>query len=182
MEYNVKIDKVDSENVSYDSSAECLEITLEEYRHVTERANKYDNKVNIMITFCGIFFAFIVTLLDKLVELPFPKNTKENIHFVICVVFFIIISLCYISSMLILVIGLRPIKMQRLDPSILIQKSLFNKPATGANMLATKKYVEFILTNNATLEGAYKRISLVTILMSVVVFLSFIEYILLLFI
>lgn len=44
MEYNVKIDKVDTQNMSYDSSAECLEITLEEYKHVTERANKYDNK------------------------------------------------------------------------------------------------------------------------------------------
>lgn len=31
MEYNVKIDKVDTQNMSYDSSAECLEITLEEY-------------------------------------------------------------------------------------------------------------------------------------------------------
>ena len=39
MEYNVKIDKVDTQNMSYDSSAECLEITLEEYKHVTERAN-----------------------------------------------------------------------------------------------------------------------------------------------
>lgn len=181
MEYNVKIDKVDSENVSYDSSAECLEITLEEYRHVTERANKYDNKVNIMITFCGIFFAFIITLLDKLIVLPFPETTKDGIHFVICIIFFVIISLCYISSMLILVIGLRPIKMQRLDPSILIQKSLFNKPPVGANMLATKKYIEFVLTNNAALEKAYKRISIVTILMSIVVFFSFIEYILLLF-
>lgn len=182
MEYNVKIDKINSDQVSYDSSAECLEITLEEYRHVTERANKYDNKVYIMITFCGIFFAFILSLLDKLINLPFPENTKSAIHFVLCIIFFVIISLCYISSMLILVIGLRPIKMQRLDPSILIQKSLYNKPASGANMLATKKYVEFILTNNATLEKAYKRISLVTILMSVVVFLSFAEYILLLFI
>ena len=27
MEYNVKIDKVDTQNMSYDSSAECLEIT-----------------------------------------------------------------------------------------------------------------------------------------------------------
>ena len=51
MEYNVKIDKVDTQNMSYDSSAECLEITLEEYKHVTERAPKYDNKIYIMITF-----------------------------------------------------------------------------------------------------------------------------------
>ena len=49
MEYNVKIDKISSENASYDSSAECLEITLEEYRHGTERANKYDNKVYIIM-------------------------------------------------------------------------------------------------------------------------------------
>ena len=61
MEYTVKIDKVDTPNMSYDSSAECLEIALEEYRHVTERANKYDNKIYIMITFCSVFFAFILT-------------------------------------------------------------------------------------------------------------------------
>lgn len=94
MEYNVKIDKISSENASYDSSAECLEITLEEYRHVTERANKYDNKVYIIITFCSIFFAFILTLLDKLISLPFPQSTKSGIIFVICIVLFVIISLC----------------------------------------------------------------------------------------
>ena len=59
MEYNVKIDKVDTQNMSYDSSAECLEITLEEYKHVTERANKYDNKIYIIIKFCNVFFVFI---------------------------------------------------------------------------------------------------------------------------
>ena len=83
MEYNVKIDKVDTQNMSYDSSAECLEITLEEYKHVTERANKYDNKIYIMITFCSVFFAFILTLLDKLVTLSFPQTTRAGIIFCI---------------------------------------------------------------------------------------------------
>ena len=98
MEYNVKIDKVDTQNMSYDSSAECLEITLEEYKHVTERANKYDNKIYIMITFCSVFFAFILTLLDKLVTLSFPQTTRAGIIFVLCIVLFIIICLCYISK------------------------------------------------------------------------------------
>lgn len=40
MEYTVKIDKVDTQNMSYDSSAECLEIALEEYRHVTAYSAK----------------------------------------------------------------------------------------------------------------------------------------------
>ena len=181
MEYNVKIDKVDSENVSYDSSAECLEITLEEYRHVTERANKYDNKVNIMITFCGIFFAFVLTLLDKLTELPFPETTKQGIVFVICIIIFVIISICYILSMILLVIGLRPIKLHRFNPKLLIDYSLWNKPSCQANMLAVKQYTEFVLANNDALEKSYKKIHTVTILMSIVVFFSFLEYILLIF-
>lgn len=85
MEYTVKIDKVDTPNMSYDSSAECLEIALEEYRHVTERANKYDNKIYIMITFCSVFFAFILTLLDKLVTLSFPADNK--IWHYICIMY-----------------------------------------------------------------------------------------------
>lgn len=149
--------------------------------NILECSNKYDNKIYIMITFCGLFFAFIVSLLDKLVEQPFPKTTNQGILFVTSIIIFIVISICYLLSMIVLVLGLRPIKMQRLNPSILIQKSLFNKPSVGANMLATKKYIEFVLINNATLQKAYKRISLVTTLMSVVVLLSFIEYILLLF-
>lgn len=181
MEYNVKIDKISSENASYDSSAECLEITLEEYRHVTERANKYDNKVYIIITFCSIFFAFILTLLDKLISLPFPQSTKYGIIFVICIVLFVIISLCYILSMLILVIGLRPIKLHRFNPKLLIDYSLWNKPSSQANMLAVKQYTEFILSNNEVLEKAYKKIYIVTLLMSIVVSFSFLEYILLIF-
>ena len=91
MEYNVKIDKIASKDVSYDSSAQCLEIALEEYRHVTERSNKYDNKIYIMITFCGLFFAFIINLLDKLMNIHFPETTKQGIIFIICITFFIII-------------------------------------------------------------------------------------------
>ena len=174
MEYNVKIDKVDTQNMSYDSSAECLEITLEEYKHVTERANKYDNKIYIMITFCSVFFAFILTLLDKLVTLSFPQTTRAGIIFVLCIVLFIIISLCYISSMLILVIGLRPIKLHSFNPKLLIDYSLWNKPSSQAN-------IEFVLSNNEALENAYKKISIVTLLMSIVVSFSFVEYILLIF-
>ena len=181
MEYNVKIDKVDTQNMSYDSSAECLEITLEEYKHVTERANKYDNKIYIMITFCSVFFAFILTLLDKLVTLSFPQTTRAGIIFVLCIVLFIIISLCYISSMLILVIGLRPIKLHRFNPKLLIDYSLWTKPSSQANMLAVKQYTEFVLSNNEALENAYKKISIVTLLMSIVVSFSFVEYILLIF-
>lgn len=181
MEYNVKIDKVDTQNMSYDSSAECLEITLEEYKHVTERANKYDNKIYIMITFCSVFFAFILTLLDKLVTLSFPQTTRAGIIFVLCIVLFIIISLCYISSMLILVIGLRPIKLHRFNPKLLIDYSLWNKPSSQANMLAVKQYTEFVLSNNEALENDYKKISIVTLLMSIVVSFSFVEYILLIF-
>ena len=55
MEYNITVNKVDDENMQFDSSVECLNIALEEYRHVIDRANKYDNKVYIMITFCSIF-------------------------------------------------------------------------------------------------------------------------------
>ena len=34
MEYNVTVNKVDDENMQFDSSVECLNIALEEYRHV----------------------------------------------------------------------------------------------------------------------------------------------------
>ena len=158
MEYNVKIEKTDSPVTSCDSSAQCLEITLEEYRHVTERANKYDNKINIIITFCSIFFAFIVTLIDKLVELSFPKTTKEGILFVVCIVLFIIICLCYIFSMVLLIIGLHPIKLHRFNPQQLLDYSLWNKSPNQANMLAVKQYTGYILSNNQALERAYKRI------------------------
>lgn len=184
MEYNVKINKVDTDNSEhsiYDASQECYEITLEEYRHVTERANKYDNKIYIMITFCSIFFAFIITLLDKLVLLPFPQSTKQNMLFIICTLLFTIICVCYIMAMVLLVLGLRPIKLQRFNPRILIDKSLWNKPPKCATMLAVKEYTEFILANNAKLEKSYKKLNVVTFLISAVVLLSFIEYVILTF-
>jgi len=181
MEYNVKIDKIASKDVSYDSSAQCLEIALEEYRHVTERSNKYDNKIYIMITFCGLFFAFIINLLDKLINIHFPETTKQGIIFIICITFFIIISVCYISSMILLVLGLHPIKLHRFNPRLLIDYSLWNKSPSQANMLAVKQYTEYVLSDNELLERAYKKIHIVTLLMSIVVFLSFMEYILLIF-
>ncbi len=179
MEYNVTVNKVDDENMQFDSSAECLNIALEEYRHVIDRANKYDNKVYIMITFCSIFFAFVLGMLDNLFELPFPDTTKNAILFIICIIIFITVSLCYIISMVLLVVGLRSIKLSRFKPKLLNDYSLWNKPCCQANMLAFRKYNKSIIHNNKVLEKAYKKINLVTILMCIVVCLSFIEYILL---
>lgn len=83
--------------------------------------------------------------------------------------------------MILLVIGLRPIKLHRFNPKLLIDYSLWNKPSCQANMLAVKQYTEFVLANNDALEISYKKIHTVTILMSIVVFFSFLEYILLIF-
>lgn len=181
MEYNVKIERADSEPIKSDASTECFQITLEEYKHVTERSNKYDNKIYIMITFCSIFFAFIMTLLDKITNLTFPGTTKQGILFILCILVFTIICICYIICMILLVLGLHPIKMQRFNPQILIDKSLWNQKPCCAKMLAVKQYTEFILKNNKLLEKAYKKLYIITGLMAIVVCLSFIEYILLSF-
>lgn len=133
-----------------------------------------------MITFCSIFFAFVLSLLDKLFKLPFPDTTKAAVIFIACIVIFITIGLCYIVSMITLVTGLRSIKLQRFNPKLLNDHSLWNKPSCQANMVALKYYNEAIIHNNNLLETAYKKVNLVTTLMCIVVSLSFLEYILLL--
>lgn len=180
--YNISIEETTKSNTNTcDSSEKCFEITLEEYRHITERANKFDNKVYIMITFCSIFFAFILDLLEDIVRTEMPISTKQTIILIIYTIIFIAISISYIISMITLILCLKPLKLKRFDPSILMKKSLWNKPASASYMVAIKYYCEFIIENNRVLEKGYAKLKYVSIIMAFVVILSFVLKILLVF-
>ncbi len=179
---NIQVEEKDNTATQYDASAACYEITLEEYRHIAERANKFDNKVYIMITFCSIFFAFIINLLEDILKLKNPDNIKLSVLIIIVVVLFITISLGFISSLVLLILCLKPIEMRRFNPSILIGKSLYNKPSKVSYMVATKHYCEVITENNLLLKKGYDKLNLVVKIMVLVVILSFILKIIVCFI
>ena len=180
--YNISVEETTKETLpQYDSSEECYQIAIEEYRHVTERANKFDNKVNIMITFCSIFFAFIIDLLEDIVKTQMPVNTKQTIMLILYIILFILIGVGYVISMFILILCLKPLEMKRFDPSLLLEKSLWNKPAAVSYMVATKRYCEFIIQNNSLLEKGYGKLKYVSVIMAFVVILSFVLKILLVF-
>lgn len=172
--YNIQVEENNINSIHFDSSATCYEITLEEYKHVSDRANKFDNKVYIMITFCSIFFAFIFGLLEDILTLKNPDNIKSSVLLCCIIIVYLIICICFICSLVLLILCLKPLKMKRFNPSVLIGKSLWNKPSKVSYMVATKFYCEFISENNAKLQKGYDTLSLISCVMAVVVILSFV--------
>lgn len=169
-------------NYLYESSMQCLNITLIEYNHVFERSSKFDNKINIMIAICGIYFTFIISFLKNLINISIPSTSKTFILFILSIILFVIIFSCYITTMIILVMCLHPVKMRRFKARKVYDKSLYNKPPWVINMLTVKDYIETIDINNSILNKSYKKLSIINILFSIVILLSFIEHMLLVFI
>ena len=74
-----------------------LDSLILEYKNTFERSDKLDNKVYIVITFCGFVFVFITNLFGGLTGLVMPEGTL-----VLVLVFFLNL--------------LRPERIHRMDP------------------------------------------------------------------
>ena len=60
--------------VDRESQKMVLNSLILEYKNTFERSNKLDNKVYIVITFCGFVFVFITNLFHGLTNLKLPQG------------------------------------------------------------------------------------------------------------
>lgn len=98
------------------SRALALDSLILEYRNSFDRSNKLDNKVYIVITFCGFLFVFITNLFSGLTRLTVPSEPVLLGLTVLYVLCCLAVMLAYIGVLVFFLALLRPEKIHRMDP------------------------------------------------------------------
>lgn len=176
-ELDIKIEDGEVDN----SLSLCLEVVQEEYRHVVERASKFDNKVYILLTVCAFIFSSLVTLILessnlKCVDETLPKiNRWANLYYP-C---FVNITLILFSLTLIALTGLlASIKMYRFQEKNVFEKNLVSLPKEQVTKYICVKYIQATEQNNKKLQHRYIIMNLCVIFLIITVFLTlFLSYI-----
>ncbi|MDY3225519.1 MAG: hypothetical protein SOW84_06565 [Candidatus Faecousia sp.] len=142
------------EPVHQASQTLALNSLILEYRNSFERSNKLDNKVYIVITFCGFLFVFITNLFSGLTRMPVPAG---GLPLVLTVLY---ISLClgvmgaYIGVLVFFLSLLRPEQIHRMDPEYVQVELLAALPEQEAVGRLLELYRE---TVNENLVRLHKR-------------------------
>ena len=93
-----------------------LDSLILEYKNTFERSDKLDNKVYIVITFCGFVFVFITNLFGGLTGLVMPEGTLALLLTVLYVGSCLAVMLAYVLVLVFFLNLLRPERIHRMDP------------------------------------------------------------------
>ena len=85
-----------------------LDSLILEYKNTFERSDKLDNKVYIVITFCGFVFVFITNLFGGLTGLVMPEGTLALLLTVLYVGSCLAVMLAYVLVLVFFLNLLRP--------------------------------------------------------------------------
>ena len=93
-----------------------LDSLILEYKNTFERSDKLDNKVYIVITFCGFVFVFITNLFGGLTGLVMPEGALALLLTVLYVGNCLAVMLAYVLVLVFFLNLLRPERIHRMDP------------------------------------------------------------------
>ena len=93
-----------------------LETLRIEYSNVFDRSNKLDNKVYIIITFCGFLFVFITGLFSSFTEISFQGPTAKSVVAGLYILMCCAVIISYVYILIYLMRLLEPEGILRMDP------------------------------------------------------------------
>ena len=99
-----------------------LDSLILEYKNTFERSDKLDNKVYIVITFCGFVFVFITNLFGGLTGLVMPEGTLALLLTVLYVGSCLAVMLAYVLVLVFFLNLLRPERIHRMDPEYMLME------------------------------------------------------------
>lgn len=137
-------------------SGQALELTSlrQEYQNGFDRSNKLDNKVYIVITFCGFLFVFITELFSGLTQLRWPQAPLPTVLAMLYVGSCLAVMLAYVGVLIFFLGLLRPEKIHRVDPCLLEQAALEALPEPEATACLVGLYRQ---TVNENLDRLHRR-------------------------
>ena len=105
-------------NKSIDRASQTLALNslILEYKNSFDRSNKLDNKVYIVITFCGFLFVFITNLFSGLTRITMPGGAVPLALTILYISLCLAVMGAYIGVLVFFLGLLRPEKIHRMDP------------------------------------------------------------------
>lgn len=168
-------------NINYPSSNLIYLTIKEEYNYELQRIQKIDSKVNIGITFCSALFFFILNLFNfNDLILKLNKDITLKLAFDFYFAIWLIMTLSYIGSFILLLIIIRSRKYYRININELFEKNLHKTPIQVTEMFVAGRCKDSVNTNREINNNRMKifNISLVLIFVVIIcsVILSTIKY------
>lgn len=133
--------------VYQESQALALNSLILEYKNTFDRSNKLDNKVYIVITFCGFLFVFITNLFSGLTNLTMPVGTVAALLTGLYVLCCLAVMLAYVGVLIYFLRLLRPEKIQRMDPDFTHAEALVSLPEREAAARLLELYRQVVDEN-----------------------------------
>lgn len=134
-----------------ESQTLALNSLILEYKNTFDRSNKLDNKVYIVITFCGFLFVFITNLFSGLTGLTIPAGTVPAVLTGLYVLCCLAVMLAYIGVLIYFLRLLRPEKIHRMDPDFTHAEALSSLPEPEAAGRLLELYRQVVDENLARL-------------------------------
>ncbi len=168
-------------NINYPSSNIIYLTIREEYNYELQRIQKIDSKVNIGITLCSALFLFILNLFnftDLLLKLKEDITLKLAFDFYFAI--WLIMSLAYIGSFVLLLVIIRSRKYYRININEIFEKNLHKEPIQITEMFVAGRCKDSVNTNRNINNKRMKIFNISLILIFIVILcsiiLSFIRY------
>ncbi|MBR1657927.1 MAG: hypothetical protein IJ697_05620 [Synergistaceae bacterium] len=134
---NNETSSVNSENSS--SIEMCLEIAKLEYEYSFRRAEKFDNKVYILLTVCGFMFVMFMNAVSNIGEIDIFSPLKSNW----ILAYDILIVLCVtgmITILVRLVYALSGLKLKRHDSNLIIKRNMLSSSPKAIARFTIMRY------------------------------------------
>lgn len=125
----------------------ALNSLILEYKNSFDRSNKLDNKVYIVITFCGFFFVFITNLFSGLTRLSVPAGGMSMALTVLYITLCLGVMGAYIGVLVFFLALLRPEKIHRMDPDDIQVEVLATLPEQEAQARLLELYRQTVNEN-----------------------------------
>ena len=161
-----------------DSASQTLALNslILEYKNSFDRSNKLDNKVYIVITFCGFLFVFITNLFSGLTGLTSPVGPVSTFLTILYIIGCLAVMLAYIGVLVFFLALLRPEKIHRMDPKYLQTEILVTLPEEKTKERLLELYRQTVDENLIRLHNRCDRFTRGLRYVVVTVILAFVAY------
>ena len=148
----------------------CMEIARLEYEYSFRRAEKYDNKVYVLLTVCGFILVMLTGAAGNIGEIDILSPFKSGW----IMAYDVLLALCVIGVIVVmvsLIYGMKGLNLRGCDSSALIRQSMTSKTPKFIAMFTIIQYEEEKEYNNAQIARRYKSLDRTVKMLCIVVVL-----------
>ena len=148
----------------------CMDAARLEYEYPFRRAEKYDNKVYVLLTVCGFVLVMFTGAVGNIGEIdilhPFRSGwiAAYDVLLVMCV-------LGLVTVLVRLIKGMDGLNMRRYDSDVILKRDMLSKTPRDVALFTIIRYEDIKEYNNKQLGKRYRSLNLTVKMLLVVVIL-----------